>query len=119
MAHDVDQLADVGFEVGRDGDILAAAGDAALEPVEAAAAAHRVARSEDHMALEDVAGECRLHVVHRRGEIGELDGGTERRDRLADLVAIGAGRQIAADVSGDLRLGDRLLPAGERDLCAR
>ena len=52
-------------------------------------------------------------------EIGELDGGTDRRDRPADIVAIGAGRQVVADVGGDLRLGDRLVPAGERDRRAR
>ena len=67
------------------------------------------------MALEDVAGEHGLHVVHRTIDIGQLDGGAERRDRPADLVAVGAGGQIAADIGGDLRLGDRLLPAGERD----
>ena len=39
MAHDGTTFADVGLEIGGDGDILAAAGDAALEPVEAGAAA--------------------------------------------------------------------------------
>src|ERR1043166_5924608 len=97
MAHDVDQFADVGFEVGRDGDIQAAAGDASLEPVEAGAASHRVARPEDHMALEDVAGEGGLYVVHRCGGVGELDGGAERRDCPADILTICPGWQIPAD----------------------
>ena len=40
------------------------------------------------MTLENVAGEHGLHVVHRAIDIGKLDGGAERRDRLADLIAV-------------------------------
>src|SRR6476619_2707310 len=66
MADDVDHFADVGLEVRGDGNILAAAGDPALESVETSTAAHRVAWPKNHMTLEDVAGERGLYVVHRR-----------------------------------------------------
>ena len=81
MAHDVENVADIGFEIGRHRHVVAAARDAALEACEPRALAHDVALAEDDMALEDVAGEDRLHVVHRAVDIGKLDRGTDGGDR--------------------------------------
>ena len=90
-----------------------------LSPSRRAPLAHRVALPEDHVSLENAAGQHRLHVVHRPIDIGKLDGGAERGDGAANLFAAGAGRQVAPDIGRDLRLGSGLLPAGERNRRAR
>ena len=117
---DVDDVADIGLQVLLPRDLRAAPEHEPGEAVELHAGARRVRRAEDHVAMEDVAGERRLHVARRaRIEVGKLDRGAERADRRDGRVAAGAARQIRRHVDGDLRLGDRLGPARDRRPCRR
>ena len=72
--------------------------------------------AEDHVAVEDVAGEDLLDLA--AAEVDELDRDAEPADRGGGRVAVGVGRDVARDVDGDLRLGGRLGPAADRELAA-
>ena len=68
---------------------------------------------------KNVAGQHRFDVVHGAVDIGQLDCRADRGDGTPHRGDVGMRRQVGADVGGDLRLGHRPLPAGQRDGRAR
>ena len=100
-------------------DFLAVAEQGAYKTRRAAAGARKFRRAQHHVALENVALEDRFRIVERQVDVGELDGGRERRDGLGRGREIAACGKIAADRDGDFRLGRRLGPAGQARRCRR
>src|SRR3954464_13317995 len=80
MLHDADHLADELLDVLLFRSQSASPENMAHQPVELRARAGGIGWAEDDVAVEDVAGERDLHIIRRRVQVSQLDGGTERRD---------------------------------------
>ena len=114
MRDDVGELAGERFRIAGACRLGAAADEARGEAGSRAAGA-RVA-AQQHMALEDVACENGVEIVHRRHriEIGELDGGQDFLHRRQRRFGRRTAWQIARHAHADFRLGHRSEPALER-----
>src|SRR5439155_2238804 len=96
------------------GDLLAVAERPRGHARERAAGPPAPGRREHHSSMEDVGGQDRLQVVKRPVDVDQLDRGSERGDRGARRLSVGARRHVPSKVDRHLWLGAHQVGAGER-----
>ena len=120
MAHGLDQFADIGFQISRHLDILARSHRAAGEPIELCARArgYRAGRARTWR-LKMSRSQNGFDLFDREVMSASSMAGPSAAIAVFRGLAAGAGGNVLADMDGDFRLGRGLLPALQRDRCAR
>ena len=103
----------VGDRVQRD----AIVGDRGGESLDVPAGQSWAGPTEHDGTMEDVTGEDFLDVVGRGVDVGELDGGADSHNRLADLGGTGIPRQVDPNVDRKLGFGDGVGPPADGHAC--
>src|SRR5439155_22728648 len=76
------------------------------------------ASPESTTCADNIAAENSLRILRRLGEVDHLYCRGDPPNRGVGSVAVGAGRNVVANMDSDFWFSHRLRPAGERDACS-